>query len=105
MASVNPRVNPVVAKLVADAPELKKVADVVYDTARATAAEHADSGEFERSIKVTRGGGQVRDWIVYSDDPAALSKEYGHTTPNGRFIPGIHAFGKALGEGKRNASS
>lgn len=104
MASVHPKVGRVVAIEVANDPALKKVADVVYDTARSVAAKHADSGEFERSIQMTRGGGRVHDWIVYTDDPAALSKEYGHTTPNGRFVPGIHAFGQALGEGKRHAS-
>ena len=101
MASVNASVNRLAARLATQDPLMKATADKVQAIAKREAAKHVDSGDFESSIKQTRGHGYVRDFIVYTDDPLAITKEYGHTTPGGRFVPGIHAFGIALGEGAR----
>ncbi|MFD7101931.1 DUF5403 family protein [Streptomyces celluloflavus] len=60
---------------------------------RAVAAGHQDTGEFVRSIKIHKGD---VDTIIYSDDPAALSKNYGHQTRSGRMVEGIHAFEAGL---------
>lgn len=56
---------------------------------RAVAAQHRNTGAFTASIKTAPAG---PDTIIYSDDPAALSINYGHTAANGRMVPGIHAF-------------
>lgn len=103
MASVDPKVNVLAAEIAADDPLMRSTANAVLTAAKAAAARRKDSGQFLQSIKLTRGGGRVRDWVIYSDDPDALPKEFGHTTETGRFVPGIHAFGQALGEGKRHA--
>lgn len=101
MASLAKNIHVTAAKLAADDPLMKSTAERVQAIAKGVATQHRDSGEFAASIKLERGGGRVKDWIVYSDDPNAWSKEFGHTTPKGRFVDGVHAFGKALGEGGR----
>lgn len=63
------------------------------DRIRAVAAAHRDSGRFYASIKTVRRG---PDTLIYSDDPAALSINYGHRGPGGRMVPGIHAFEAGL---------
>lgn len=60
---------------------------------RAVAAGQQDSGDFLRSIKTEHGD---TDTVIYSDDPNALSKNYGHQAPNGRMVEGIHAFEAGL---------
>ena len=60
---------------------------------RAVAAGHQDSGEFHRSIKTAHGD---TDTVIYSDDPNALSKNYGHQAPNGTMVEGVHAFEAGL---------
>lgn len=56
---------------------------------RSVAAGHQHTGAFLRSIKTAKGN---PDTIIYSDDPGALSINYGHTAPNGTHVEGIHAF-------------
>ncbi|WP_275462065.1 DUF5403 family protein [Streptomyces noursei] len=73
--------------------EVKRVAEERAARVRAVAAGHQDSGEFVRSIKTHSGD---TDTIIYSDDPAALSKNYGHQAANGRMVEGIHAFEAGL---------
>lgn len=67
------------------------------------AAGHRDTGEFIDSIhtQTTTGPAGVSDRRVYSDDGLAITKEFGHTTPDGKWVPGMHAFGQALGAAKR----
>lgn len=101
MASVNPMIHVKAARIAADDPLMQATARRVQAIAKRVANQHRRTGQFADSIKITRGGGRVRDWIVYTDDPLAISKEFGHTTPTGRFVGGIHAFGTALGEGRR----
>lgn len=61
--------------------------------AKAGAAAHADTGEFARSMKgkFSRGRNGRPHFYVYSDDPAALSKEFGTSD-----TPAVRALGSAL---------
>ena len=59
--------------------------------------EFAATGDFARSIKrkvhITSQG--VADQIIYSDDPAAPSIEFGHIIQGTTtWVPGHHVFGK-----------
>ncbi|RKN40804.1 DUF5403 family protein [Streptomyces hoynatensis] len=79
---------------------MRGVVDAVADEAeeraariRAVAAAHQRSGRFYASIKTAPRG---PDTLIYSDDPAALSINYGHRAPDGRMVPGIHAFEAGL---------
>lgn len=56
------------------------------------------TGEFAKSIKAktskTRRG--VMDYHVYSDDPGAMSVEFGRMTKKGTWQPGQFVFSRAL---------
>lgn len=99
MARVYKNAHVEAARIASNDPIMKARAERVHGIARAEAAKHRDSGEYFNSIKIKRGGGRVKDWIIYTDDPVALSKEFGHARPDGRWVDGVHAFGRALGEG------
>lgn len=95
--------NEAVARAVSQTDEFAGVAEDLAEAVRAEAAEDAASGGFARSVETkairTRTG--VRDFLVYSTHPAALSIEYGHWAGDkeagtGRFVPGTHAFTKAV---------
>lgn len=101
MAKVYKTATKAASIIAAGDPLMRQTAERVESTAKAEAAKHKDSGDYLRSIQTARGGGQVKDYIVYSDDPLAISKEFGHTTPDGKFVDGVHAFGKALAAGAR----
>lgn len=67
------------------------------------ATASVDTGEWKSSVTVeteirkdTRGPGSRVVASVVSNDPNALSKEFGHIASNGRFIPGDHALTRAL---------
>lgn len=74
------------------------------------AAEHIDSGEFLESIgtQFDRRSPSGKDVLVYSDDPHAVSIEFGHVDRveirhDGRLIgyrivpvQGVHAFSRAM---------
>lgn len=88
------------AGIAGDSPELAAAAQKVAANVRAHAAAHAATGDYAASIHVKRDYYKgVGDWLVYSDDERAWAKEFGHVTEHGRFVDGIHAFGKALGQG------
>lgn len=60
-----------------------------------------DPGTFRDSVVVTSGvnGGVHSDRAfgrLTSHDPRALSKEYGHTAANGRFVEGSHALVRSM---------
>lgn len=99
MAKVYKNAHIEAAKIASNDPQMEARAKRVHGIARAEAAKHIDSGDYYNSIKIKRGRGRVKDWIIYSDDPLALSKEFGHAGPDKIWIEGVHAFGKALGEG------
>lgn len=85
-----------VAKLVADTPVFLGFANQLASEVRANAAQHKDTGHFTDSVKVGRDrhSSGVNDAVVYSDDPGALSIEFGHTQ-GGVYHPGIYAFSQA----------
>lgn len=81
------------AHLPAVTTEVEREAEKRAGMVRAVAAGKQDSGDFLRSIKTEPGD---TDTLIYSDDPAALSKNYGHQTPGGKQVEGVHAFEAAL---------
>ena len=60
---------------------------------RAVAASRQHTGDFLRSIKTVD---QSTDTVIYSDDPAAMSINYGHQAPDGTRVEGVHAFEAGL---------
>lgn len=83
-------------------PELDEVAHEIEAYAVGLAAEHFQTGEYVSSIHVTtdRSSPSRRDRLVYSDDPAALSIEYGHRAQAadgspGEWVEGQHILGRA----------
>lgn len=97
MAEVDRDVGVIVARMVGDS-------DALDDAAEAFRAEIIDqaphrTGDFRSSIKVERVPGRsgVTDRLIYSDDPGALSIEYGHEGPNGEWVAGHFPFHKAHG--------
>lgn len=93
MAYLIPDLDSYIAHLPAVVAEVKKEAEQRAGRVRAVAAQQQDSGEFLRSIKTETGD---TDTVIYSDDPNALSKNYGHQTPSGTMVEGVHAFEAAL---------
>lgn len=80
--------------------DLDRIAGEVEAYAVGLAAEHVRTGDFARSIqtRVDRISPSGRDRVVYSDDPNALSIEYGHNarTKDGiRPVDGLHILGRA----------
>ncbi|MFD9813986.1 DUF5403 family protein [Streptomyces sp. NPDC059080] len=88
MASVNPRLD----RLVAHMPEV--TAEVRAEMARraarvrAVVAAHVDSGALSRSLSVETNS---VDSTVSIADPNVLAINYGHRTKSGRVVEGIHA--------------
>lgn len=96
MASVRRNLDRNIARTREVRTQVRAVADELLDAARARAAAHTDTGTFADSLKVERG--RV-DAEVVSDDPQALSKEFGHTdAKTGRHVAGIHALGGAAAD-------
>lgn len=81
--------------------ELEAIAGEVSAAAIGLAAEHIETGDFARSIHIRKDrlSPSGRDRLVYSDDPAALSIEFGHnvrTSDGGlRPVDGLHILGRA----------
>lgn len=88
------------------ADELVQVAKEVELRVVGFAAEHIDTGDFAHSIDTVfdRSSPSGKDVLVYSDDPNALSIEFGHDdvvdTKDGRkvvgHVEGLHIFSKAM---------
>ena len=82
-------------------PALDEVAHKIAAAATSLAAQHVESGDYISSIHVTtlHDSESGRDRFVYSDDPAALSIEYGHVAHTsegkGRRVEGQHIMGRA----------
>lgn len=99
----------IVARQVSLSPIMDAAAETVQASLKARAAKSRRTGNFSRSIKTTSRdytsdkGYIIKDRVVYSDDPAALSIEYGYVkeTKNGpKKIPGNHVFTGYLDEVK-----
>ena len=109
MAYVHKDASHIVARMVSLSPIMDAAAETVQTDLKARAATSRRTGAFSRSIKTTSRnhvsdrGITIKDRYVYSDDPAALSIEYGHLmeTKNGpKKIPGKHIFTGYLNEVK-----
>lgn len=68
------------ARQVGESSAMDEAADVVLSAAKARAAQSRVSGDYLDSLQTATVKGQrdVKDREVYSDDPAALSIEFGH---------------------------
>lgn len=79
MGKVNKRIGYRVAKMAPVSAALEAMAkDDILPKAKALAAQHRLTGQYQKSLKARRSSFKgVRDWIVYSDDPQAVVIEYG----------------------------
>lgn len=62
------------------------VAEKIKARAEGLATAHVETGAYANSFGVEADGDL--DYIVYNDDPAAVSIEYGHTTKAGMHVAG-----------------
>jgi len=74
--------------------DVHRVAERIAAAARVRASGHTRTGQFAGSFSVERENSL--DWAVVNSDPNAASIEFGHHTPNGTFVEGMHALGGAL---------
>lgn len=97
MASVSKNAGTLAAQIAGEMPEMDAAVAEVESAVKAEAARHRDTGHFEASISSGRTPGKkgVTDRLVWSDDPAAWSIEYGHRTPAGTEVPGKFIFTNA----------
>ncbi|GGX98559.1 DUF5403 family protein [Streptomyces fructofermentans] len=89
MASVDRNLESYLAHLPTVRAAIRALAEERAARMRAVAAARQQTGTFARSFKVEHGS---TDSVIYSTDPAALSKNYGHTAPDGTAVEGVHAF-------------
>lgn len=98
MAEVDPRLHYILSVNRGVRDELREVRDRVYDGAGAVLAGHRDDGK----VKLTKTSGRVDQYVNLVDgdtgkgEPAAAAIEFGHTTPNGTAVEGIHALRRGL---------
>ena len=99
MVWVNPKASLIAAQIASGDAVFDAAADEVAARVRANAAGSKRTGRFFASIKVEKVSGPsgVTDRLVYSDDPNAMSIEYGHFTDGAKpvWVPGKFAFTKA----------
>lgn len=93
MARVFRNANGAAAHMPGVGPLLDKAAEEILGRARANAASHVRSGQYQASLGISRG---KLDRYVYSDDPQAIPIEFGHVTKSGRYVPGQHILIDAL---------
>ena len=98
MAQVNKDAGVVAARIAGEMPEMDAGASRVEAVIRSEASRHRDTGAFQSSIGKGRTPGKkgVTDRLVWSDDPAAWSIEFGHTTRSGTNVPGKFVFTNAM---------
>ena len=105
MATVDRMVHLPVSIMVGNSRALDTAAAQVKANIIAQAAKHRLTGAYMQSIKIEKvrgrqGNGRlVTDRLIFSDDPAALSIEFGHWQgkQNRRFVPGQYIFTRAYG--------
>jgi len=86
----------VAAGAAVDLPGFSSEVAEVEAAVKAEAARFDDTGAFRRSVKTGRERYRgVEDHVVYSDDPAAYSIEFGHSTKGGTHVPGNFVFTNA----------
>lgn len=83
----------VAAGVAVDLPEFAAEVAAVESAVKAEAARFDDTGAFRRSVNTGRDRYRgVEDHVVYSDDPAAYSIEFGHSAKDGTHVPGNFVF-------------
>lgn len=103
MVKIHKKVGHIVAREVSLSRVMDEAAKKVQRELQAEAARHRDTGDFERSIKITtrdflsKEGIVVKNRYVYSTDPGAIAIEYGHTARSKKHnteheVPGKHIF-------------
>ncbi len=100
MSTVYRSVGVQVAIIVGNSSAMDAAADSVANKARSLAAGHRVTGDFVRSIGTAKipGKSGVTDRIAFVDHVAAASIEFGHhQRGTGRFVEGLHIFGRAAG--------
>lgn len=109
MARVYERAAYEAALIAGNMPEMDEGAEKVLAAVRELATEHRDTGAYRESLHLTRepavkpsryGGKRVTDRVVWTDDPNAVSIEYGHLqgergSGERKFIPGQFIFNRA----------
>ncbi|WP_424216348.1 DUF5403 family protein (plasmid) [Streptomyces sp. BI20] len=89
MAWTRPKLDEEVASMSVVNHAVKREANGTLSRVRSIAAPHSKSGELLASIKMKRAND--KDYVVYTTDPNALSKNYGHFTEDGsKWVEGIH---------------
>ena len=109
MAHVDKDASYIVARQVSLSPVMDAAAETVQAALKARATKHRRTGNFARSIKTTSrlytadNGIVIKDRYVYSDDPGAMSIEYGYvkeTKRGPKKVAGKHIFTNYLNEVK-----
>lgn len=98
MATVFRSVGVVTARMGGDSLEMTAAAEAIAAKARALAGQHRVTGDLAGSIGVALIAGKngVTDRIAYTDDPAARSIEFGHTTKGGKHVAGLHIMARSI---------
>lgn len=98
--SINRNASLIAARMAGESSAMDVAAERVANKARELARQHVETGHFEASIHTakTPGRGGVTDRVAYTDDPAALSIEFGHVTSTGKRVPGQLIFTRAARE-------
>lgn len=108
MAVVYAHVPVTVARMAGNHSTMDQVAKKLYTLARARAESHRLTGAYIASLGVENVPGKkgVRDRLVYADDKAAMSIEYGHSQrirnaghndANFKWVPGQFILTGAIG--------
>ena len=106
MGTVNPRAHVYAAQIGANSAEMAAQGQRVKAAILIQAARHNKTGDYMSAVRVRRSPGPtVRDTIVETTDPNALSIEYGHWwVIDGvriKWVQGIRIFNKAFNILKR----
>lgn len=104
MGTVYATAGPEAAKIAGRSPEMDAAAAKTKAVVLALAAGHTKTGNYARNVRSAnvRGKNGVRDRLVETTDPAAVSIEFGHwwVTPEGKrikWIKGLFIFVRARG--------
>ncbi|RKN09644.1 hypothetical protein D7319_11310 [Streptomyces radicis] len=93
MASVDPRLDSIVAHMPEVRAEVREELERRAARVRAVVAAHVATGALSRSLDVEVSN---PDSTVSIADPAIISINYGHHTVNGVWVEGIHAIEAGL---------
>lgn len=96
MVSLNRGVSTEAARMIGDSAAFDSVMEQRANRIRSLAPRR--TGAFQESIQVRKVPGKngVTDREIYSDDPAALSIEFGHVTKDGTPVHGHFPFSRGI---------